>query len=307
MQMMKIKPFLFAAVLAVMIMPSLYSQVAFKEGDICTVDVLSALNLREQPDKKSRSLASLSGGQMVRISEDSEIIDSIDGVQSNWYRVDTRNGITGYVFGGFLRKAERFSADMRIKDEIWTFDNPSHRTLEATLAIEKKQMKLQGNVERQGNYLLITLQGGRKISFVNPKGGDGIQRYIYREYISAIDCHVLAVELYEGGYALLVNAKSGVQLKVPSFLYVVSPDNTRIALVREYSYFGGEAGITIVKISRDSPVVEYQTDSSFLPVDCEWVNDNAIKITAKTDESENDSYCYTVMMKKNGAKWSVEK
>jgi Bacterial SH3 domain len=303
--MMKMKSLVYAAVISVLVMTSLYSQESFHDGEMCTVDVQSTLNLREEPNKRSRSITSLSSGQTLTILENSGVSDSIEGVDSYWYRVATRNGFEGYVFGGFLRKGERFDAGLRMKDAIWGNDEPGRPSIESMLAIEKSQMKQQGNVERQGNYLLMTLSSGRKISFVNPK--DGSQRFIYREYNVSIDCHMLYVQYPEGGHGLLVNAKTGVQIKVPNYLYAVSPDNTRIAVLREYSSSGWSSGITIVKINRDAPVVEFQTDDSFSPVNCEWTDNNEIKITAKAGESESSSYSYTFLMKKKGSKWIFEK
>ena len=62
----------------------------------------SNLSLRESPDRKSKVLLSLFKGRIVEVVEETDKTETIDGITSRWINVATRDGTTGYVFGGYL-------------------------------------------------------------------------------------------------------------------------------------------------------------------------------------------------------------
>lgn len=79
---------------------------------VCTATLL---NLRDQPWAKGDEIGQIRKGEIVKVlkceqttPQGSDFGQTIDGITSYWFRIATKNGKEGYVFGGYLE--DLFSA-----------------------------------------------------------------------------------------------------------------------------------------------------------------------------------------------------
>jgi len=61
------------------------------------------LNLRSQPSKDGKVITVIGKDEPVTVLEKSTNQDTIDGITAPWYRVKTKAGDEGWVFGGYIR------------------------------------------------------------------------------------------------------------------------------------------------------------------------------------------------------------
>jgi len=61
------------------------------------------LNLRSKPSKDGKVITVLGKDEPITVLEKSTNEDTIDGITASWYRVKTKAGDEGWVFGGYIR------------------------------------------------------------------------------------------------------------------------------------------------------------------------------------------------------------
>lgn len=72
-------------------------------NDVYYVFTVKDLNLRSQPSLDSDSLALLPRGTVIKVLEKTNNYNSVDGITSNWWKVEA-NGKTGYLFSGYISR-----------------------------------------------------------------------------------------------------------------------------------------------------------------------------------------------------------
>jgi len=95
----------------------------------CIVKASSGLNVREEPNLDSKKVGKLTLNQTVSIIEGSNNIlkveDEGNTIEGYWVKVKSDNGISGYVFEGYLELVDKFD-----KELLDFFNNESFEMIE---------------------------------------------------------------------------------------------------------------------------------------------------------------------------------
>jgi hypothetical protein len=74
-----------------------------------------SVNVRRKASKSSEKTGVLAIGQRIRLETRSEKIDTINGIKSHWYKIQTEE-LSGWIFGGFIaQQAFGSLSDTRVK------------------------------------------------------------------------------------------------------------------------------------------------------------------------------------------------
>jgi len=115
------------------------------------------------------------------------------------------------------------------------------------------------DVTRDSTRLRIRLLSGDSVVFVDSTMIEvETVVYSYREYLDAIQYHIVEVIFYEGGGYLLVDARTGKDTYIPA-LPVLSPDAARFVLTQVY-FDLEEVSVQIWRLGANGPELEWRFD-----------------------------------------------
>jgi hypothetical protein len=126
--------------------------------------------------------------------------------------------------------------------------------------IERHQIpKYADDVARDSTRLRIRLLTGDSVVFVDSTIIEvETVVYSYREYLDAIQYHIVEVNYYEGGGYLLIDARTGKDTFIPE-LPVLSPDAARFVLTQVYFDYD-EVSVQIWRLGANGPELEWRFD-----------------------------------------------
>ena len=83
------------------------------------------VNLRSEPNIHSKIIDIIRAGDIVPVIEKSRESVVIDSVKAKWYKIQTKNGKTGWVFSGYLSSVDGKTIPFGVKSIIgeWLIDD----------------------------------------------------------------------------------------------------------------------------------------------------------------------------------------
>jgi hypothetical protein len=200
-----------------------------------------------------------------------------------------------------------------------------HNTGSCARAIEAYQLAhLSVAVVRRGDTLLITLANGQVATFVDSLvDGEAYVQFSYRDYLSAIGCHLLHEQYYEGEGFRLVHDATGIEIALES-LPAISTHGSFVAtagcgLINAYE----TQRVQIFRVSPPSPKEETRlplwTDfrhpfpemENWCPASINWAADSLLVVTVAgyatmpTGQTEFRTMEEPLLVELRDAKWTV--
>lgn len=267
-----------------------------------------ALILREKPDTNSNKLDILFKGKILEILENNSKLDTINGIKGNWVKVKTRQNIEGYAFGAYI-------IPVQLKDNLnYQEDALSEQycknignSYECSKKIEQELLRTALDITRKENLLILKIDLEKELTFKDKDvKDDSCYYYNFRGKINEINYSILRIQFYEGSRFTLINNKNGMSVDTENFPQSISPDKRYLLVLCDEPDYGF-AGLQIVNISNEKPKVEFQHESTWIPHDAKWIDNNIIEL--KVDSSvtaEHKFYTHNIRVKKINEKWIIE-
>jgi hypothetical protein len=135
--------------------------------------------------------------------------------------------------------------------------------------------------------VIVTLGSGKAIKLTDlalEQYGDGAKAFTYLEYLPGIRQHLLQVGLYEGGYLLAIDDRSGDQVELPG-APLVSPDGRWIASIATHGEPYGLEREEIWEVSASGLRLAYRARGACRPA--KWLDANSLRL-----ERSESKFCW---------------
>lgn len=285
--------------------------VAEELNDKVLVVNASSLLLRQGPGKDTKALLKLFNGRALLLKEVTDREEVIDGIKAKWYKVSTLQGDTGYVFSGYVKEPDRESEQgkYRYKDpNVIKFCANLKSYNECSESIHNYYLSTFKFITKINGVLKIKLKNGKEISFADyiPKTMEDephIITYAVSDYWEELHYCIITAYYWEGISQTLVNIDTGKKVNFWNTPIFVSEDKQfMIAISDSEAYIPN--GIQIIKIAKGNPVIVFEQETGFGPINCKWINSQLIELTAYK-RFPNGGYIYNVQVANNGKKWMI--
>ncbi|MDH5718858.1 MAG: SH3 domain-containing protein [Spirochaetia bacterium] len=243
----------------------------------------SSLIIRSEPNKDGKILGKVAKGHRVEILKETNNIDTINDIKSTWFRVKTSNNIIGFMFGGYIEKANN-----KIPDR----DLSVHSNLLKACSKEKKDCEklilndFSDKIKRNENTLIIKTSKGT----VKFKDNDdtNLKHNIF-QYYPELKIFVIEVwEYFEVNWFYIVNEIDGNFVSIVG-QPVVSADKKRIVSIQNYGVTGyGDNQIQVFNIQNNIFKKEFEIIINWGPKYPLWLGEKKISIVR--DDLELPSY-----------------
>lgn len=234
---------------------------------------VSSLRIRSKPNINAKILGIVLWGHRIEILDETDKKDTINGITSSWYRVKTSKNIIGFMFGGYIEKA----------DEKIPYRNPLSTVLPSQACSEtdgncEKELlsKFPDKVKREGTKLILKSSKGSVIFNDNDKV-DLIHK-VY-QYYPELKIFILEVWSHrEVNWFYIVNEINGNFASIVG-KPIISPSKNRLVAVKDYGLTGyGNNKIQILNIENNHFTKEFEKIIDWHPCCPLWLNENKISI-----------------------------
>lgn len=270
------KSALFCLALAVCSLPA--------DAETGLVNAKSGLSLRARPTASGKLLKKLPFATSVEILDKSGPAAKIEGVKSNWFKVTT-HGVTGWVFGGFIKPSEK--ATDKIPEKVVTpavesisdsSDSDSGYTDFDFVGSEKKLLKKHpGKLSRNRKSLKLKCSDGKTVELINEETeSESYVMYYCVDYIQPEGFFLIYAQMYEGSDHFFVAESSAKTISLGD-MPVFSPGRSRVAVsgfdvTAAYDY----NGIKIFKVTKGQLQQEFEIQpEEWGPQNFRWESETA--------------------------------